>query len=147
MAFLSSQSALHGGDILVLFEEHPDERDLLRDAITAHTHQWYFDHYDTTYIPIDDETHLKTLYPVYKCSVSGCSAFDIRDGYESTPSHTMTSYSYTGSNYHAGNYHYIRYERHCVQCGHSTGYWDHYSCPGNGHCILPQSVFPVLTDK
>ena len=25
------------------------------DAITAHTHQWYFDHYDTTYIPIDDE--------------------------------------------------------------------------------------------
>ena len=89
----------------------------------------------------------KTLYPVYKCSVSGCSAFDIRDGYESTPSHTMTSYSYTGSNYHAGNYHYIRYERHCVQCGHSTGYWDHYSCPGNGHCILPQSVFPVLTDK
>ena len=94
------------------------------DAITAHTHQWYFDHYDTTYIPIDDETHLKTLYPVYKCSVSGCSAFDIRDGYE-----------------------YIRYERHCVQCGHSTGYWDHYSCPGNGHCILPQSVFPVLTDK
>ena len=117
------------------------------DAITAHTHQWYFDHYDTTYIPIDDETHLKTLYPVYKCSVSGCSAFDIRDGYESTPSHTMTSYSYTGSNYHAGNYHYIRYERHCVQCGHSTGYWDHYSCPGNGHCILRQSVFPVLTDK
>lgn len=117
------------------------------DAITAHTHQWYFDHYDTTYIPIDDETHLKTLYSVYKCSVSGCSAFDIRDGYESTPSHTMTSYSYTGSNYHAGNYHYIRYERHCVQCGHSTGYWDHYSCPGNGHCILPQSVFPVLTDK
>ena len=85
------------------------------DAITAHTHQWYFDHYDTTYIPIDDDT--------------------------------MTSYSYTGSNYHAGNYHYIRYERHCVQCGHSTGYWDHYSCPGNGHCILPQSVFPVLTDK
>ena len=101
----------------------------------------------TTYIPIDDETHLKTLYPVYKCSVSGCSAFDIRDGYESTPSHTMTSYSYTGSNYHAGNYHYIRYERHCVQCGHSTGYWDHYSCPGNGHCILPQSVFPVLSDS
>ena len=63
------------------------------DAITAHTHQWYFDHYDTTYIPIDDETHLKTLYPVYKCSVSGCSAFDIRDGYESTPSHTTVSYT------------------------------------------------------
>ena len=55
----------------------------MKSPITAHTHQWYFDHYDTTYIPIDDETHLKTLYPVYKCSVSGCSAFDIRDGYES----------------------------------------------------------------
>ena len=36
MAFLSSQSALHGGDILVLFEEHPDERDLLRDAGRVH---------------------------------------------------------------------------------------------------------------
>ena len=28
-----------------------------------HTHQWRLDHYDTTYIPIDDETHLKTVYP------------------------------------------------------------------------------------
>ena len=30
---------------------------------TMHTHQWRLDHYDTTYIPIDDETHLKTVYP------------------------------------------------------------------------------------
>lgn len=29
---------------------------------TMHTHQWRLDHYDTTYIPIDDETHLKTVY-------------------------------------------------------------------------------------
>ena len=28
-------------------------------AINAHTHQWRLDHYDTTYIPIDDETHLE----------------------------------------------------------------------------------------
>ena len=38
-----------------------------------HTHQWRLDHYDTTYIPIDDETHLKTVYPVYYCTVSGCT--------------------------------------------------------------------------
>ena len=41
------------------------------DAITAHTHQWYFDHYDTTYIPIDDETHLKTPFLVVVLSTSG----------------------------------------------------------------------------
>lgn len=117
------------------------------DAITAHTHQWYYDHYDTTYIPIDDETHLKTIYPVYYCSVPGCNEFDIRDGSSSVQAHSMSSYSYTGSNYHEGNYHYIRYERSCIQCGHSDGYWDSYRCPGNGHCILPQSVFPILTDK
>lgn len=40
---------------------------------TMHTHQWRLDHYDTTYIPIDDETHLKTVYPVYYCTVSGCT--------------------------------------------------------------------------
>ena len=40
---------------------------------TMHTHQWRLDHYDTTYIPIDDETHLKTVNPVYYCTVSGCT--------------------------------------------------------------------------
>ncbi len=117
------------------------------EAIAEHTHQWYFDHYATGYVPIDDETHMKSRHPVYYCSVSGCNEFDMRDGSPSTESHSMSSYSYTGSNYHEGNYHYIRYERSCHQCGHSDGYWDPYRCPGNGHCILPQSVFPVPADK
>ena len=102
---------------------------------------------DTTYIPIDDETHLKTVYPVYYCTVSGCTNSYLGNGASSTVSHTMSSYSYTGNNYHSGSLHYVRYEHSCLQCGRTTGYWDHYSCPGNGHCILPQSVFPVLTDK
>ena len=114
---------------------------------TMHTQQWRLDHYDTTYIPIDDETHLKTVYPVYYCTVSGCTNSYLGNGASSTVSHTMSSYSYTGNNYHSGSLHYVRYEHSCLQCGRTTGYWDHYSCPGNGHCILPQSVFPVLTDK
>lgn len=95
----------------------------------------------------DDETHLKTVYPVYYCTVSGCTNSYLGNGASSTVSHTMSSYSYTGNNYHSGSLHYVRYEHSCLQCGRTTGYWDHYSCPGNGHCILPQSVFPVLTDK
>ena len=93
------------------------------------------------------ETHLKTVYPVYYCTVSGCTNSYLGNGASSTVSHTMSSYSYTGNNYHSGSLHYVRYEHSCLQCGRTTGYWDHYSCPGNGHCILPQSVFPVLTDK
>jgi len=117
------------------------------EVATMHTHQWRLDHYDTTYIPIDDETHLKTVYPVYYCTVSGCTNSYLGNGASSTVSHTMSSYSYTGNNYHSGSLHYVRYEHSCLQCGRTTGYWDHYSCPGNGHCILPQSVFPVLTAK
>ena len=117
------------------------------EAVEGHTHQWYFDHYDTLYIPIDGEDHLRVRYPVYYCSVSGCNEVDVSAGIEATLPHSMTSYSYTGSNYHSGKYHYVRYERSCVQCSYSDGYWDHYLCPGNGHCILPQSVFPILKDK
>ena len=68
---------------------------------TMHTHQWRLDHYDTTYIPIDDETHLKTVYPVYYCTVSGCTNSYLGNGASSTVSHTMSSYSYTGNNYHS----------------------------------------------
>ena len=64
---------------------------------TMHTHQWRLDHYDTTYIPIDDETHLKTVYPVYYCTVSGCTNSYLGNGASSTVSHTMSSYSYTGN--------------------------------------------------
>ena len=60
---------------------------------TMHTHQWRLDHYDTTYIPIDDETHLKTVYPVYYCTVSGCTNSYLGNGASSTVSHTMSSYS------------------------------------------------------
>ena len=51
---------------------------------TMHTHQWRLDHYDTTYIPIDDETHLKTVYPVYYCTVSGCTNSYLGNGASST---------------------------------------------------------------
>ena len=70
------------------------------EVATMHTHQWRLDHYDTTYIPIDDETHLKTVYPVYYCTVSGCTNSYLGNGASSTVSHTMSSYSYTGNNYH-----------------------------------------------
>ena len=65
------------------------------EVATMHTHQWRLDHYDTTYIPIDDETHLKTVYPVYYCTVSGCTNSYLGNGASSTVSHTMSSYSYT----------------------------------------------------
>ena len=63
------------------------------EVATMHTHQWRLDHYDTTYIPIDDETHLKTVYPVYYCTVSGCTNSYLGNGASSTVSHTMSSYS------------------------------------------------------
>ena len=63
------------------------------EVATMHTHQWRLDHYDTTYIPIDDETHLKTVYPVYYCTVSGCTNSYLGNGASSTVSHTMSSLS------------------------------------------------------
>ena len=64
------------------------------------------------------------------------------------PTHaTLSRDRYRGNNFQSGRLPYVRYEHSCLKCGRTTGYWDHYSCPGNGHCNLPQSVFPVLTDK
>ncbi len=121
--------------------------DAQAEVAATHTHQWYVDHYDYSYMGINESQHYKIITPVKYCSVTGCTEVKLGDSSLVTESHSMSSYSYTGDNYHSGKYHYIRYERSCYQCGYSDGYWDHYSCPGNGQCILPQSVSPVLTDK
>ena len=57
-------------------------------------------------------------------------------------SHVITSI-YTGNNYHAGSLHYAQYKDICTWCGHTSYRWKSYSCPGNGHCILPQSYNPT----
>lgn len=133
--------------LIAVFPIQAFAADAQLNATVAHTHKWYVDHYDYTYMQISDSQHYKMITPVKYCSVSGCSKVELGDSTTVTQSHSTGSYSYTGNNYHSGKYHYVRYEKNCSLCGYTEGYWDHYSCPGNGHCILPQSVFPVLTDK
>lgn len=57
-------------------------------------------------------------------------------------SHVITSI-YTGNNYHSGTRHYAQYKDLCTWCGHVSYHWTSFSCPGNGHCIVPQVYNPT----
>ena len=114
---------------------------------TAHEHNWKFDHYAYSYFEVDSSNHAEGKVPVYKCTVSGCFEVDMGDFIWTTKSHTMSSYAYNYNNYHSGTRHYAEYSRSCNQCGYTESYWDDYPCPGNGNCIFPMSLKPVLTEK
>lgn len=109
----------------------------------THTHQWSIDHYDYGYVPNGLSGHYVSKFPVFYCKVPGCNQSYIGDAPMILQSHTWSSYKLTGSNYHSGSLHYVRYEKHCIQCGYTDGYWSSYSCPGNGSCILPYAFSPV----
>lgn len=111
----------------------------------AHTHNYVYRSTSYGYSPNNDATHIKMTFPGYQCSVCG----DTKVVGEKTEiqSHTMGTSHYSGANYHSGNLHYVNYTSNCIQCGHAKAEWKSYKCPGNGNCILPQSVTPVPVEK
>ncbi len=118
----------------------------------SHTHTLVLDRYIYSYLKIDSIHHWKYITPVYKCSYPGCNYVESGDTTSILQTHSKsTGYSYyTGNNYHSGNYHYCEYARGCV-CGFvfydGDTQWRSYICPGNGNCILPQKITPILVDR
>lgn len=114
---------------------------------TAETHTHNLTFLKNMYLYYEDgaSSHRKATQPAYLCTI--CNDVIAGEVSWTIESHSMGNFSYTGANYHSGNNHYVCYERSCIQCGYSESYWEHYSCPGNGACILPQSFGPVLMEK
>lgn len=96
-----------------------------------------------TYYQIDGTKHIKLVMPSYLCTICGDTKFG--DAVTTQEAHQFHS-SYTHNNYHSGSNHYNEIRHQCA-CGYSYTTWMYYPCPGNGNCILPFSVEPVLTDK
>ncbi|MBD5554292.1 MAG: hypothetical protein HDQ95_02785 [Roseburia sp.] len=111
----------------------------------AHTHNYVYQGTVCTYISNDDATHIRRTSKGYQCSV--CGEVKTTDGTTEKQVHYMGASSYTGENYHSGSFHHARYKSSCIQCGHVNYKWIDYQCPGNGNCILPQSVTPVPAEK
>lgn len=109
-------------------------------AIGHSNHKWVYDHKATSYVENNLQTHYKMSYNVYVCSITGCNKVDVRDESTITQAHTKTGFCFAGDNFHDGEYHYALYKDTCIQCGHTVKHWEHYVCPGNGHCILPQAL-------
>lgn len=96
-----------------------------------------------TYYQIDSVKHKKITTPGKRCSNCGSIILGAQEiTYE--PHHFHESYTF--ENYHSGSQHFCKVKKQCA-CGYSTSYWKSYPCPGNGNCILPVSVEPVLADK
>ncbi len=96
-----------------------------------------------SYYRISDTQHKKVATPGKKCTICESIVFDAPvTTYEAHQFHD----SYTFENYHSGSEHFCKVKGQCP-CGCTREYWDSYPCPGNGNCILPISIDPVLADK
>lgn len=116
----------------------------LQDEELVHIYAYYT--YMYSYAKYNSSSHYKGKASVYRCVNCGDLLYD--DDYEwTTESHSMSNYAYTGSNYHSGEKHYCQYERYCVSCGYTETKWTSYSCPGNGSCLLPQSITILPSEK
>ena len=112
---------------------------------SKHTHNYVPMSANCKYVSTGDVSHIAITTSGYQCYGCG-NTKDVKKNMESQD-HTMGASYYTGENYHSGSFHYARYKSSCIQCGHVIYKWTPYQCPGNGNCILPQSVTPVPAEK
>lgn len=112
---------------------------------SKHTHNFVRFSAPREYVSTGDTKHILITTSGYRCS--GCKTTKDVKRIMEPQDHIMGASYYTGENYHSGSFHYARYKSSCIQCGHIKLEWKPYQCPGNGNCILPQSVTPVPVEK
>ena len=130
---------LLAGISIQTFAAQPDDA----RAVQGCTHQYVRTQDVYTYWQIDGTRHMKQVMPSYLCTICG----DVKFGEAVTAQEAHSfHHSYTYNNFHSGSEHYNEIKSQCA-CGYSYTSWSSYPCPGNGNCILPFSVEPVLTEK
>ncbi len=110
--------------------------------LSAHTHSYVLSNAVESYYARDATTHRGVLTHYMVCKTCGhTEKFEIAERYDT---HKFGGGVYNGVNQHIGTQHRVQYKKTCTLCGFSVTEWgDPYPCPGNGNCIVVNSMTPA----